>query len=284
MVRKLVYYWKLVLKGIIGLATLSITSWYGSQIDTSGFLTNILAGIFGIVITLLFIDTLLDYHHKKQKRIRWAKVRSVTENSLNLLMTSITTSLHSWLHNSIYSMHPPKNSEIFKKIKQYSFFDLQEAAFKKNNKLASKKIISNTLTLYNEVFNYFKVQDIELSKIDFEKFIKYHNTTFQDSYIFFIRPFLDRISDDLIPRILEFSEDQKLIDELIKFDDNIHMIEMDIKWNLPKSEMGKMIFPQTLKIGIVPDTKEKIDFSLIVLSHDLVKNINNVYSVFSSSE
>lgn len=170
---------------ILSLTTLALVLIIsGFFYDTKGFVSNILAeitGLFlGIVVAILLVDRITENQRKK----KWERVRQISHRTIAHHLNNIVLELFN---------HFPltKNNSI---ITPLNNTDLSDNYQKPN--------LDNVIQQIKKL--------IELKQIQAESVRTYFNAIKWD---------IAQIRSDLMPRIIQSSDNQELIDALTEFDD-----------------------------------------------------------------
>lgn len=162
----------------------------GFLFDVKDYSINILAelaGLFiGIIVAILLVDRLTENQRKK----RWARVRELTHRTIAHHLSNIILEL--------FNHFPLPDQQIV-------------ATIVKNRDKPSSQII-NTLNIIIEQIKHL----LQENKISNLSAIDYYNAIKWD---------VSQIRLDLIPRVMQSSEDQNLIDALVEFDDTTQDVQ-----------------------------------------------------------
>lgn len=159
----------------------------GFFIDTKGFSGNLLAELAGngiaILVGLLLIDRFLEYRRQKQ----WTKVRKLTIRAIAVHLCDIASTLHIYFpigdHRSIGVILEGRNTP--NRATATGFEALLEQLRELRNGISKDKSTSDVAVEFYEA----------------------------------VRWDLDQIQTILTPRVIRSSNDQRLIDAVIEFDD-----------------------------------------------------------------
>ncbi len=158
----------------------------GLWIDAKGFWLNIFSDLVQIFIGLLIGLWILDRYNDDRQRKKWETVRHFT-------YVAIATHLFYILDQMVIDF-----ADIIPNI-----LSLQ---FRTHEHQPNQQTLDSIVALYNSLVQYQEKQETDLSSRVVEYYVN-------------IKDDLNYIGDHLTPRVLEFSQNQKLIDDLIMFDD-----------------------------------------------------------------
>jgi hypothetical protein len=176
---------------LAALALLLIIS--GFFYDTRGFVSNILAEITGLFLGIVVAILLVDRFTESQRQKRWERVRVLTHNAIAHHLSNIILELHNHFpltnHNKVLTTI--ENNEA-----SYQFSKLQ---------------ITNIVEQIR--------QPILMRQIPAESIREYFNSIKWD---------ISQIRLDLMPRVIQSSDNQELIDILIEFDDIVQDLQNNV--------------------------------------------------------
>jgi len=165
----------------------------GLTIDFKGYLGNILAEIAGLIFSILVALLLIDRFSEIQRKKRWHKVRDLTHRSISHHLSNILLELFNHFplsdHSSANAILVCRNQPDAKPIE------------------AVNNLIMQIKTLQQQ------------GKINSEIMIEYFNSAKWD---------ISQIRHDLIPRVIQSSDNQDLIDALVAFDDIVQDLQNTI--------------------------------------------------------
>lgn len=161
----------------------------GLTIDFKGYLGNILAEIAGIFLGAIVVLLLVDRHTEYQQRKRWRKVRQLTHQVIASHLNNIII--------EAFNHFPIKDHKPITAI------------------LDSRRRPSlDTLTAVNDL-----IVQLQQAKLSSESVIEYYTAIKWD---------INQIRQDLIPRVMQSSDDQDLINTLVDFDDTVQELQSKI--------------------------------------------------------
>lgn len=175
---------------IFGIIIAVIIITIGLLIDFKGYLGNILAEIAGLIISILVAFSLVDRFTEIQTKKRWGKVRKLTHRAIAHHLNSMLLEL--------FNHFPIPNQNIINEILVC------------RDKPETKPI--DVLTDLIEQINDLCKQ----GKINIQITTEYFNTIKLD---------ISQIRHDLMPRVMQSSDNQDLINALVEFDDTIQDLQ-----------------------------------------------------------
>jgi len=200
-----------------------IASIIGFSADFQGYVSNLMAEFTGFFIGIILTFLIIDIYNQHNREKQWEKVKNLTFKALSAHLTEIIVQLCSQYHKNRYleQFIEQRNSPDKEVL---ALFDRLSAEFNNGNNI----------------------------QIPFGSFVVFYEV---------VKPELLEIRKVLIPRIIQSSNKQNIIDSVIEFDDFI----MDIEYMI-------MIHRHV-------DEKE--------FCHDciknLIENIKNVFAIIVSS-
>jgi hypothetical protein len=171
----------------------------GLKIDASGFAGNLLAETAGIFISIILALVIVDRYVEYQKWEQWSKVRNITYMALAYNLCKIFGS-------AVFSFESEHGEDELKLVNQVI------------------KPGDETLEAMNVILS--RVRGIEGEVLEGNGNDAEHKAeTFYESLRRFdelIQPEVSQVRNILIPRLLLYSKDQKMIDLLVAFDQLTH--------------------------------------------------------------
>ncbi|MCX7785144.1 MAG: hypothetical protein N2201_02805 [candidate division WOR-3 bacterium] len=162
----------------------------GFSLNVKDYAINILAEMAGLFIGVIVAVLLVDRLTENQRKRRWARVRELTHRTISHHLSNIILELFNHLPLS-------RCPEIL--------------AILENRDQPNLKVIDALNNITEQIKNL--LQD---NKILMQPVIDYYNTIKWD---------VNQIRLDLIPRVMQSSDDQDLINALVEFDDKIQDIQ-----------------------------------------------------------
>lgn len=162
----------------------------GFSYDTKGYISNILAEITGLFLSIIVAVLLVERFTEKQRKKRWERVRVLSHRAIAHHLNNIILELFNHFsiqgHDAI--IVPPDNRN-------------QSDAY---SKLQMDKLIEQI----NQLIAQHQIQT--------ESIREYFNSIKWD---------IAQIRHDLMPRIIQSSDNQELINVLIEFDDIVQDLQ-----------------------------------------------------------
>jgi hypothetical protein len=170
-----------------------IISIIGFSIDFKGYLGNILAEIAGLLISVLVALLIVDRYTEYQRKKRWERVRKLTHQALASHLCDLITEL--------FVYFPIEDNRLMKTIIESRSHPTPE-----------------TINAIIDLTNQLRKIPATLSKgkSTSDVAVEYYNA---------VRLDINQIRHELIPRVIQSSDDQDLIDALIDFDDTVQELQ-----------------------------------------------------------
>lgn len=194
----------------ICLAGIPLTTIYGIKSVTWGndfwpnalseFLGMFVELIFGAIFTFVVIDKYIQYH----KGLQWKKIKSITYKNLYFLMSNILLKLNSSF---------PKEMSVGPYILAEDFETLNDYLPKDDFDIFINSLIENTGKIIQQRHADSKVEENPESFSDeviHSSFVKFKQ---------YSKPDITTISNLIIPKLLTFSNDSELLDEIIELEE-----------------------------------------------------------------
>jgi len=178
---------------VFGILIALIIMTIGFSIDFKGYLGNILAEIAGLIIGILVAFSLVDRFTEIQTKKRWGKVRKITHRSISHHLSNILLEL--------FNHFPIPNHNIIDKI----------LACREQPEINPIDVLTDLIEQINILFKE--------RKINIEQIVQYFSAIKWD---------INQIQHDLIPRVIQSSDNQNLIDTLVEFDDIVQDLQNTI--------------------------------------------------------
>lgn len=165
----------------------------GFSVDKKGYTSNILAEIAGLFISVVVAILLVERFTEGQRKKRWERVRKLTHRSISHHLSNILLEL--------FNHFPmPDHSPIT------AILDSRDQPN------------SNTIDAINNIIEQMK-NSLQQGKVIAESSVEYFNAIKWD---------ISQIRHDLMPRVIQSSEDQNLIDGLVELNDTIQDLQSTI--------------------------------------------------------
>jgi hypothetical protein len=195
---------------VFGILIASIIITIGLLIDFKGYLGNILSEIAGMIIGVLVALSLVDRFIDMQTKKRWEKVRFLTHRSISHHLNNILLEL--------LNHFPIPNHNIINTI----------LACRDKPETKPIEMLTDLIEQVNGL--------IKQGKIDIEQINQYFSTVKWD---------INQIRQDLMPRVIQSSDNQDLIDILVEFDDTVQDLQnsLIIHKRLPQPDVSPNIVP-----------------------------------------
>jgi hypothetical protein len=162
----------------------------GLTIDFKGYLGNILAEIAGLIISILVALLLVDRFTEIQRKKRWQKVRNLTHRSISHHLSNILLEL-------------------------FNHFPLPDHSVANTILICRDQPDTKPTEAVNNLIKQINTLQ-QQGKTTSEIIIEYFNSTKWD---------ISQIRHDLIPRVIQSSDNQDLIDALVAFDDIVQDLQ-----------------------------------------------------------
>lgn len=159
----------------------------GALLDFKGFISNVSSEILGVFLGFLIAIFFLDHYQNALREKQWEKVRELTYGSLITNLSISIFNLFTFFEDTLPDI------KVFRSLFM---------KFPQSDNAGSKALM--------DLHNIFREAPTDM-------WLEYSRKTF--TYFEATRYHLDRISDILTPRILEFSDDKEIIDSLINFEE-----------------------------------------------------------------
>lgn len=165
----------------------------GFSYDTKGFVSNILAEITGLFLGIIIAILLVERLSESQQKKRWERVRKLTHRSISHHLNNIVLEL--------FNHFPIENHN--------SLTVLLNSRDHLNSDTSS--ILNNLIAQINRLYGQ--------NQVKFNMLIEYFNVIKWD---------ISQIRHDLMPRVIQSSDNQELIDALVEFDDIAQELQSNI--------------------------------------------------------
>lgn len=210
MKRKIFQIWFIIVSLILASTFIII----GFSVDFKGYLGNILAEIAGLIISVLVALLIVDRYVESQRKQRWEKVRRLTHQALASHLNDLIT--------EIFVYFPTADHSLMRILIA-------------GRSCPTTETIKAITDLINQLRGILSILNKGKSTSDIA--VEYFNTVKSD---------INQIRHDLIPRVLQSSDDQDLIDTLIEFDDTAQELQNAII--LHKRLVSHSVFPNLIML------------------------------------
>lgn len=168
---------------------------FGLLVDCIGFVGNLIAETIGILIGIVVTLYIVDRYVKWRKKLQWEKVSSTTYLGLAMSLGRIFA-------EALFSFEGEYGEE--------EIFLLNHVLIPGKQTIGSMENITTRMRNVEESVFSGDEEGIEERTAKFYKDLdKFHTK---------IQPIINRISITVIPRLLQYSENNKLIEELVDFE------------------------------------------------------------------
>jgi hypothetical protein len=199
---------------IISLILALIIILIGFSVDFKGYLGNILAEIAGLIISVLVALLIVDRYVESQRKQRWEKVRRLTHQALASHLSDLIT--------EIFVYFPTADHSLMRILIA-------------GRSCPTTEMIKAITDLINQLR---RIPDtLNKGKSTSDVAVEYYNAVKSD---------INQIRHDLIPRVLQSSDEQNLIDTLIEFDDTAQELQNAII--LHKRLATHSVFPNLIML------------------------------------
>ena len=178
---------------ILGVLIVLIIITIGFAIDFKGYLGNILSEIAGLIISILVALLLVDRFTEIQREKRWHKVHNLTHRSISHHLSNVLLELFNY-----FPMPDHYSADTILVYRDQPDIKPTEAV---NNLIGQIKILQ------------------QQGKLNNERAAEYFSS---------IKWYINQIQHDLMPRVIQSSDNQELIDVLIDFDDAAQELQSKI--------------------------------------------------------
>ena len=175
---------------IFGALIAAIIMTIGFLIDFKGYLGNILAEIAGLIIGILIAFSLLDRFTELQAKKRWEKVRELTHRSISHHLNNILLEL-------------------------FNHFPLSDHSSASTILVCRDQPDTKPTEAVNNLISQINALS-QQGKINVEQITQYFSA---------VKWNINLILHDLMPRVIESSDNQNLIDTLVEFDDIVQDLQ-----------------------------------------------------------